>query len=263
MPEWISVYPEWFLYAMIGLFGLLFGSFFSMVSWRLPRMLGMDGFEQLKAMSLSRSQCSSCQHDLTWKQLFPVFSWLFYRGRCAFCKTSVSPRYLYIELFTLAMTLLPFMLFGLSEKALVYVSLMWFLVLITIIDIEHQLILDSLSLPLLWLGLLVNLVYGYVDIEAAVIGAMVGYLSLWLVFWGFKLATGKEGMGYGDFKLFAALGAWLGWQSLSSVILIAAILGVIWGIFRGLKANANEASPQFAFGPFIVFGAIGYLLIGL
>lgn len=258
MPEWMIFYPEWFWYSLIVVLGLLFGSFFSMVTWRLPRMLGMDAIEQLKAMSLSRSQCSSCHTDLTWKQLVPVFSWLYYRGKCAHCQTKVSARYLWIELFTLGMTILPFMLFGMSEKALIYVILMWFLVLITVIDIEHQLILDSLSLPLLWLGLLVNSIYNFIPPETAIMGAVVGYLSLWLVFTGFKLATGKEGLGYGDFKLLAAIGAWLGWQALPMVLLIASLSGIAWGMMNVFFKSCT--SSKFAFGPFLVMGSLGFLI---
>ncbi|GAB6071109.1 A24 family peptidase [Thiomicrorhabdus hydrogeniphila] len=254
----LEIYPQWFIYTVIGIFGLLFGSFFSMVTWRLPRMIGMDGFQQIKAMSLSRSQCSSCHTDLTWKQLIPVFSWLFYRGKCAHCQAKVSARYLWIELFTLAMTFIPFVLFGLTEKAFIYVILMWFFVVITVIDIEHQLILDSLSLPLLWLGLLVNMHYEYIALDFAVIGAVVGYLSLWIVFQGFKLATGKEGLGFGDFKLFAAIGAWFGWESLSSIILFGSIMGIVWALLSlYLFARAKKA---FAFGPFLVFGTVSYLI---
>lgn len=258
MPEWLSIYPEWLLYSLIALSGLIFGSFFSMVTWRLPRMIGMDGAEQLKAMSMSRSKCSSCQTNLTWKQLFPVFSWLYYRGKCAHCQTKVSARYLWIELFTLAMTVLPFILFGMTEQALLYVILMWFFVLITVIDIEHQLILDNLSLPLLWVGLLVNAVYGYIPPETAIIGAIAGYLSLWIVFTGFKIATGKEGMGYGDFKLLAAIGAWLGWQALPFILLVASLSGIVWGIMNLLLKMSQQS--KFAFGPFLVLGAVVFII---
>ncbi|MBF6057371.1 prepilin peptidase [Thiomicrorhabdus heinhorstiae] len=259
MSNLLAIYPDWLLYSFIAVIGLLFGSFFTMVTWRMPRMVGMGLLAQIKAMSWSRSQCPSCQTDLTPKQLIPLFSWLFYRGRCANCGTRVPSRYFWIELFTGLMTLLPFVLFGFTEKALLYVLLMWFLVLIFVIDIEHQLILDSLSLPLLALGLTVNAIWGFVDIKSAAIGAAAGYLSLWLVFWGFKLATGKEGMGYGDFKLFAALGAWFGWQALSPILLIAALTGIFWGILQ--MAVQGAQSRQFAFGPFLILGALAILVL--
>ena len=255
----LQIYPQWLIYIVIGVFGLLFGSFFSMVTWRLPRMIGMDGLQQIKAMSMSRSQCSSCHTGLTWKQLIPVFSWLFYRGKCAHCQAKVSARYLWIELFTLAMTFIPFMLFGLTEKAFIYVLLMWFFVVITVIDIEHQLILDSLSLPLVWLGLLVNMHYEYVEINGAILGAVAGYLSLWSVYHVFKLVTGKKGMGYGDFKLFAAIGAWFGVAALSSILFIAAVVGIFWGVVSS-KFTVGKINA-YAFGPFLIFATIVYLIV--
>jgi leader peptidase (prepilin peptidase) / N-methyltransferase len=211
-----------------------------------------------------RSACPACKAPITALQNIPLLSWLLLRGRCARCGNPISVRYPLVELLTGLLTAAVACRFGFGWPALAAMLLTWFLVALTFIDIDHQLLPDSLTLPLLWIGLFLSL-WGSqgaaaftVDLRASMIGAMAGYVSLWSVYHLFRLITGKDGMGYGDFKLFAALGAWLGWKMLVPVILIASIVGAVVGIATLGMRGQNRATP-IAFGPFLA--AAGWLIL--
>ncbi len=244
-----------------GLIGLIFGSFISMLSWRLPRIMTQDSAEQLKLISTGGSKCPHCQTRLPWYRLIPLFSWLVSHGQCHHCHTNISIRYPIIEVTTALGTMLVIWQFGLTPVG--YTALAFTLILITIcvIDIEHQLILDNLSLPLLWLGLLINTQSVFSTPTEAIWGAAIGYLLLWSVFHLFKLLTGKEGMGYGDFKLLAALGAWFGFVALPQIILIAALSSIIVSII-GIILKKRSANTPIAFGPFLALGGWVTLFLG-
>ncbi len=244
-----------------GFLGLIFGSFISMLSWRLPRIMDQEGSEQLKIISMGGSKCPQCDSELPWYRLVPLFSWLASRGKCHHCKVNISARYPIIELTTAIATMLVAWQFGLNPIG--YVALAFTLILITIcvIDFEHQLILDNLSLPLLWLGLLVNTQSVFTTPTEAVWGAAIGYMVLWIVFHAFKLVTGKEGMGYGDFKLLAALGAWFGFVALPQIILVAALASILVSVI-GIVLKKRSASSPMAFGPFLALGGWVALFLG-
>lgn len=242
------------------LVGLIAGSFISMLTWRLPRMMELAAEQQLKNISFSRSQCVECQQPLSWKQLIPVFSWIFYKGRCGHCDHKISWRYPLIELSTALLTILCVWQFGLTLEGLFAVGFSWFLMTILVIDIEHQLILDKLSLPLLWIGLLINTQSFYVSPQQAILGAVLGYMILWSIFQAFKLVTGKEGMGFGDFKLLAALGAWFGAFAIPQIILVASISSLLFAlVLTMLKIRQlNEPIP---FGPYLALGGFSVLFL--
>ncbi len=249
------------LIIITAIFGLLIGSFISMLTWRLPRIMELAAEQQFKQISVARSSCPNCKKTLNWYQLFPLFSWLFAKGRCKKCHTKISIRYPLIELTTMLLTvyiILTFQLTGIGFFALIFT---YFLITITIIDIEHQLILDKLSLPLMWLGLLINTQSIFSSLEHAVIGAAAGYMLLWTLFYVFKAITGKEAMGFGDFKLLAALGAWFGFMAIPQIILIAAVSSIIIAVLLSImKIKAiNTAIP---FGPFLALAGMVTLVFG-
>ena len=194
------------------------------------------------------SRCPRCNHRIGPLQNIPLVSWLVQRGRCVSCRQPVSLRYPLVELTTLVLTLVVITTFGYTTVGLAACLFTWILLSATLIDADTMLLPDQLTLPLLWLGLLVNLDGSIVPLESAVIGAVAGYLVLWLTYWGFKLATGKEGMGYGDFKLLAALGAWLGWQMLPAILLLASVSGLVWAVARTGLRRMQQADPM-PFGP--------------
>lgn|GEM_PF-1396509 len=203
-----------------------------------------------------RSTCPMCQHRITARENIPVVSWLFLRGKCSQCGARISVRYPLVELLGGLLAGLAFWFFGPSWQALAACVLLWTLLALTFIDIDTQLLPDDLTLPLLWGGLLVNLFGVFTTLPHAVIGAMVGYLSLWLVYWAFKLLCRKEGMGYGDFKLLAALGAWLGWPVLVPIILLSSLVGALVGLGLILFRGRDHRIPM-PFGPFLaIAGAI-------
>ncbi|NCN43076.1 MAG: prepilin peptidase [Piscirickettsiaceae bacterium CG_4_9_14_3_um_filter_43_564] len=245
------------------LLGLLMGSFLSMLSWRLPRMFlqAQPASKQLKSLTFSRSECPHCHRPLNANQLIPLFSWIISRGKCRHCGTAISIRYPLIELSSSLITLAIAWQFGQSLNTLVFFGFAWLLLAIVIIDIEHQLILDNLSLPLLWLGLLFSLYSEITTPNQAILGAITGYLLLWGLFHTFKFITGKEGMGYGDFKLLAALGAWFGVLAIPQIILIASVSSLIIG--GGLSLfklrNLNDPMP---FGPYLGLGGGVTLFFG-
>ena len=251
--------------------GLCVGSFLNVVIYRTPIMLRRqweldlrevleEDAEQPPAdepfnLARPRSRCPACGHMIKAWQNIPVLSWLLLRGRCGNCGSAIAARYPAVELLTGIATLAVISVFGFSWLALAACLFTWVLIAATFIDFDTQLLPDHLTLPVLWLGLFVNLSDGFgagaiVDLESAVIGAIAGYGFLWVTYWAFKLITGKEGMGYGDFKLFGAIGAWLGFQLLPGVILIAAISGLIYAAYTFLRGQRESAQP-IPFGPFL------------
>ena len=262
------------LAAVAGLLGLCVGSFLNVVIHRLPRMMEREWHAQCadlrgeapspaEALSLARprSRCPSCGHQITVLENIPIVSYLILRGKCSKCAAPISPRYPVVEAATGLLSAYAAWHFGPTPQALGALIMLWALIALTAIDLDTQLLPDSITLPLLWIGLALNLAGTYVDISSAVIGAMVGYLTLWSVFWLFKLLTGKEGMGYGDFKLLAALGAWLGWQMLPVVILLSSIVGAVVGIGLIVFSRHGRNTP-IPFGPYLAAAGIIALFWG-
>jgi leader peptidase (prepilin peptidase)/N-methyltransferase len=208
-----------------------------------------------------RSTCTHCGHKITAWENIPIISYLFLRGRCSRCHARISPRYPMIEAATAIISGFVAWHFGYGFVALAALIFVWSLIALAVIDLDTQLLPDDITLPLLWIGLLVNINHGFTDIQSAVIGAIAGYLSLWSIYWCFKLMTGKEGMGYGDFKLLAAIGAWLGWSMLPLVILSSSLVGALVGIGLILAAKLNKNIP-IPFGPYLVGGALIALFWG-
>ena len=256
------------------IFGLMVGSFLNVVIHRLPKMMerewhanclelqGKEAPEQPKYTIVTpRSACPKCGHNITALENIPVISYLMLGGKCKGCKTGISLRYPLIEALTGALIGLVAAKYGYIITSLFAFIFVFALVTLTFIDFDTQLLPDDITLPLLWLGLLFNLNGGLTDLKSAVIGAILGYLILWSVYWAFKLVTGKEGMGYGDFKLLAAIGAWFGWQMLPAVILLSSVVGAVIGIglivFKG--KGGGTAIP---FGPFLALGGIAALFFG-
>lgn len=255
------MHPTFELLIAVFVFGLIIGSFISMLSWRLPRLMDELPENQLKNISLTRSQCPKCHTNLNWKQLIPLFSWLAYRGKCGHCQNPISIRYPLIELFTALVTVLSIWQFGLTPEGYLALLFCWFLITITVIDIEHYLILDKLSLPLMWIGLMINTQSIYTSPEQAIFGAVLGYLLLWLIFHLFKIFTGKEGMGFGDFKLLAALGAWFGAASIPQIILVASIGSIVIAILLAIT-KVRDINHPIPFGPYLALGGISMMFFG-
>lgn len=243
------------------LIGLIIGSFISMLSWRLPRLLMMEESEQLKSISLGGSKCPNCDVRLPWYRLIPLFSWLWSKGRCHNCNVRISARYPLIEIATAAATTLVMWHFGPTSIGFAALAFTWILITISVIDIEHQLILDNLSLPLLWIGLLLNSQSLFTSPTDAIWGAAIGYMLLWVLFHTFKLLTGKEGMGYGDFKLLAALGAWFGIAAIPQIILVASVASLVIGL-GGVLLKLRAYNSPLAFGPFLALGGWITLIAG-
>ena len=257
-----------------GVLGLLVGSFLNVVIHRLPTMMERDWRShcaelhgeqapQHEPLSLARpgSRCPVCAHAITPLENVPVLSWLFLRGRCSACAAPISPRYPLVESLSGLLCAFAAYHFSYSWAALGAMLLIWCLIALTCIDFDTQLLPDSITLPLLWGGLLFNLFDTFADLQSAVIGAASGYLSLWSVYWAFKLTTGKEGMGYGDFKLLAALGAWLGWQMLPLTILLSSLLGAVVGIALIVIAKRGRSVP-IPFGPYLATAGLLALFWG-
>ena len=254
--------------------GLIVGSFLNVVILRLPKMMEQgwqrDCSEVLdqpapvqEPISLSHpgSHCPGCGVAIKPWQNIPVISWLMLRGRCAQCGMGISVRYPAVELITGVLSGLAAWHFGFGIEALSALALIWMLVALTGIDIDTQLLPDSITLPLLWLGLAVNLFAVWTPLSSAVIGAMLGYGSLWSVYWLFKLVTGKEGMGYGDFKLLGALGAWFGWQAVPLMILLSSFVGAALGIAILLSKRQGRDTPM-PFGPYLAGAGLLTLFFG-
>ena len=247
-------------------FGLIIGSFLNVVILRFPEQLknswrdesedflgiATQSAEPEETLSLSApaSRCPSCGVPIKPWHNIPVVSYVFLGGKCKACSTPISIQYPLVELFSALTTAFIIFQFGLSLMAAYCLIFIWVLIALTGIDFREQLLPDQITLPLLWLGLFANLNGTFVPLNEAVIGALAGYLSLWSVFWLFKLVTGKEGMGYGDFKLLAALGAWMGWQMLPLIIILSTFVGALVGVV-GLLMSTRERQVPMAFGPFL------------
>ncbi len=274
--EFALVFPAWW-YGALGVLGLIVGSFLNVVIYRLPIMLerrwrqdielqtGVIDVEHVTSYNLCwpPSSCPHCQQAIAVKDNIPLFSWLWLRGRSRCCHQPVSVQYPLVEVITMLAFLVAGLLWLPGMALCGALILLSFLVVLTVIDIKTLLLPDVLTLSLLWMGLLFNLSETFVPLRDAVVGAMAGYLSLWLLYWVFKYATGKEALGYGDFKLLAALGAWLGWQALPNLVLVAALSGlVVTLIWRGVRKE--DTAKPLAFGPWLAIGGVfGVIINGL
>lgn len=276
--------------ALAGLVGLLVGSFLNVVVYRIPKMMemqweaecqayaaGMDGAAVSGAVTAPvpeapaaptfnlmapRSRCPHCAHQVRWYENIPVLSYLLLRGRCSECKQPIGLRYPAVELATAALFFFCVQHWGTTPAALAWCGFCALLLALALIDWDTTLLPDDLTLPLLWAGLLAAaLQWTTTPLLDAVLGAAAGYVSLWAVYWGFKLATGKEGMGYGDFKLFAALGAWFGWQALVPLILLASVVGAVVGVGMKFSSGLREGG-YIPFGPFLAGAGFAGLLWG-
>ena len=275
MPAPMADLPLAFWIAAAGVLGLIVGSFLNVVILRLParmeyfwkhdarEMLELAAADEVAPPDIVRkgSHCPHCKHPLAAWDNIPLLSWLVLRGRCRYCTAPISIQYPLVELLCGITSAVVVWHFGVTWQAAAALLFTWFLVAAGGIDFRTQLLPDVLTLPLLWLGLLISLVPVFVDTREAVIGAAIGYLALWSVYWLFKLATGKEGMGFGDFKLFAAAGAWMGYAALLPVIIIAALSGAIIGTIL-LRTRGQDRSVPFAFGPFLAIAMWLWLVAG-
>jgi leader peptidase (prepilin peptidase)/N-methyltransferase len=254
--------------------GLMVGSFLNVVILRLPKMMEREWNQQcaelrgetietLPPLSIAkpRSACPHCQHKITVLENIPILSYLVLRGRCSQCNTSISPRYPIVEALTGIISGFVAWNFGYGFLALAALIFVWAMIALAFIDLDTQLLPDDITLPLLWAGLLVNLGDGFTDIRSAIIGAVSGFLALWSVYWCFKIATGKEGMGYGDFKLLAVIGAWFGWKMLPLVILLSSLVGAVVGIGL-IVITKHERDVPIPFGPYLVGGGLIALFWG-
>jgi len=251
-------------------FGLAIGSFLNVVIHRLPRMMEREWRAECAELSgqpapqeppytlvAPRSACPKCGHRISALENVPIVSWLVLRGKCSGCRAPISIKYPLVELLAGVGAAYCTWRFGASMTALGATLFIWFTIALAVIDQETGLLPDDLTLPLVWLGLLVNLAGAFVPLPDAVIGAAAGYLSLWLVYQGYKLLTGKEGMGYGDFKMNAAVGAFLGWKMLPLVILLSSFVGLLFGALQMFAARGRwDASFKFHFGPYIAVAGI-------
>jgi leader peptidase (prepilin peptidase)/N-methyltransferase len=267
--------PVWYAALVLGTLGLLVGSFLNVVIYRLPKMLERQWAAECRLLSgqepevhetfnlmLPRSRCPSCGHQIRWYENIPVLSFVFLRGKCTACGVWISARYPLVELVTGALFLYCGLRWNLSATAGVWCGFSAVLVALTLIDWDTTLLPDDLTLPLLWAGLVASaLHWTAVPLSTALWGAVAGYLSLWLVYWGFKLATGKEGMGFGDFKLFAALGAWFGWTALIPIILMASVMGAVIGIAMKFSTGLREGG-YVPFGPFLAVAGLTAMIFG-
>lgn len=275
--EVLALYPMGIFIAVL-IIGLLIGSFLNVVIYRLPKMMEADWRQQCNELLCSgvettsstapseafnlavpNSRCPVCNHNIRAWENIPVISYLFLRGKCSACKAPISLRYPTIELATGLLSVLVIYMLGFNYAGLAGLIFTWCLIALTMIDVDTQLLPDDITLPLLWLGLIVNYFSFYTSLEDALWGAVVGYLSLWSFYWLFKLITGKEGMGYGDFKLLAALGAWMGWQMLPQIILLSSVVGAVLGISLMIIKGRDKNIP-IPFGPYLaIAGWIAFL----
>ena len=256
--------------------GAFVGSFLNVVIHRVPLMLEQQWKADCQELLtpdnpplvtkkynlwVPRSHCPACNHQIRALENVPIISYLFLKGKCSKCSIKISPQYPFVELFTAILTTVVVWNFGFSIQSLGAVLLTWYLISLSGIDIKTQLLPDNMTLPLLWLGIIFNIFTTYTDLNSSVLGAIFGYLSLWFVFHAFKLITGKEGMGYGDFKLLAALGAWLGWQSLPLIILLSSAVGAVIGITM-IVTKLQERSTPIPFGPYLAVAGWIAMLYG-
>ena len=278
----MEIFEAWppALFIVAGLVGLVVGSFLNVVAYRIPIMMERAWraqCDELKAQPftpppqaadgkrfdlwLPRSTCPGCGNAIAAEHNIPVLSFLWLKGRCASCGTKISPRYPVVEAFAAVLALATASVFEPSVQTIAALGFVWTLLALTLIDLDHKLLPDSLTLPLLWAGLLVNVSGLFAPLSASVLGAAAGYVALWSVYKLFKLVTGKEGMGYGDFKLLAAIGAWLGWQLLPVVILLSAVVGSIVGIALIVFAG-RSSQTAIPFGPYLAAAGLIALLWG-
>lgn len=259
---------------LAGIIGLLVGSFLNVVIHRLPKMMEREWQQQCAELNgqtidaspsynliVPRSACPHCGHAISALENIPVISYLFLHGKCAGCAASISPRYPIVEAVSGLLSAYAACHFGFGLAGIASIILVWALIALTFIDFDTQLLPDSITLPLLWLGLLLNLNGAFTSLPNALIGAVAGYLILWSVYWAFKLTTGKEGMGYGDFKLLAALGAWLGWTMLPLMILLSSLVGAVVGVALIIFAKHGRNIP-IPFGPYLAGGGLIALFWG-
>ncbi|MEM5552765.1 prepilin peptidase [Pseudoalteromonas sp. NEC-BIFX-2020_002] len=274
----------WFYLLTVGLVSLCIGSFLNVVIYRLPVMMQREWQTECRLLLddelthaknkrtddvitepfnlvKPNSTCPKCKTAIKAWQNIPVISWLFLKGRCGSCSNPISIRYPIIEMLTAVMSLIVAYTFGVTEQAALYIFITWVLVALTFIDIDHMLLPDQLTLPLVWLALIAAVMGITISPADAIIGAACGYLSLWSVFWLFKLITGKEGMGYGDFKLLAVFGALLGWQALLTIILLSSVVGAVIGITL-LSIQGKDKATPIPFGPYLAIAGWVALLWG-
>ncbi len=261
--------------SLFGVLGLLIGSFLNVVIYRLPVIMEAQWKAECAELAgqdvstappfnllVPRSRCQKCAHQLSWFENIPIFSYLVLRGQCRHCHAPVSPRYPMIELATGALFFFCAWHWGATPTALAWSGFAAALLTLGMIDWDTTLLPDNITLPLLWAGLIVAaLGWTQLHLTDSLWGAVGGYMSLWLVYWGFKLATGKEGMGFGDFKLFAALGAWFGWQALVPIILMASVIGAIIGIAMKFSSGLREGG-YIPFGPFLAGAGLTAMVAG-
>ncbi len=262
--EQLQQHPAQFLFT-IGICSLAVGSFLNVVIYRLPVMLEREwkqqchelaGTEQIESettrfnLVLPGSHCQHCGHEITFFENIPIISYMFLRGKCSECGEKISIRYPIVELTTALLSIVVAWHFGFGWQTVGGLLLTWALIALSMIDYDHKLLPDNIVIPFLWLGLLMNLNGIFADLPSAMIGATAGYLSLWSIFWLFKLITGKEGMGYGDFKLLALFGAWLGWQYLLQIVLLSSLVGAIVGVSLVIILGRDRTIP-IPFGPYL------------
>jgi leader peptidase (prepilin peptidase)/N-methyltransferase len=240
-----------------GILGLLIGSFLNVVIVRIPRMMDLPE----ENLIFPASHCLACQTPIAWFHNIPIFSFLWLKGRCHHCDQKISLRYPLVELLTLVLSVIVAMRFGFTVTTIGGLLLTWALIALAFIDGEHTILPDTITLPFLWLGLLFNTTEIFATPTNAIIGASAGYFSLFIVFWIFKWITKKEGLGYGDFKLLAMLGAWLGWQALPMIILVSSLLGSIVGISL-IVLHKQDKNVPIPFGPFLAIAGFASLLWG-
>ena len=271
--ELLQAAPAAFIGACL-ILGLMVGSFLNVVIYRLPKMMELGWQQQCAELRgeepvaapaynlvVPRSACPHCNHAISAWENIPIISYLLLRGKCKGCGTAISPRYPVIEAVSGILCGFAAWHFGFGWAAAGALLLIWALLALTAIDFDTQLLPDDITLPLLWAGLLFNLSGTFTDLHSAVLGAIFGYLALWCVFWLFKLATGKEGMGYGDFKLLAALGAWMGWEMLPLIIILSSLVGAVVGITLIVAAKHGRNVP-IPFGPYLAGGGLIALFWG-
>ena len=266
---------QWMVALLGGVFGLMLGSFLNVVVHRLPKMMErqwaaeyaeMQGSEPAAAepfnLLLPRSRCPHCGHQIPWFENIPVASYLFLRGKCSACSAPISPRYPAVEIATAGLFFFCLWQWGPTVSGLAWCGFAAALLTLALIDWDTTLLPDDITLPLLWAGLIGSaLHWTSVPLFAALWGAVAGYMSLWTIYWAFKLLTGKEGMGYGDFKLFAALGAWFGWEALVPVILMASVIGAAVGIAMKFSSGLR-AGGYIPFGPFLAGAGLTAMVFG-
>jgi leader peptidase (prepilin peptidase)/N-methyltransferase len=275
LPQWLMNAPGYLPATLAwAVIGLVIGSFLNVTIYRLPVMMQRetDNFIAVENdepaphtsrynLIAPRSACPSCGHTLSALDNIPILSYVWLKGRCRYCRAPIPGRYPLVEIITALLSALVVWQLGSELKGMAALLLVWWLIALTFIDMDTQMLPDDLTLPLVWLGLLVNLSSGFVPLSDAVIGAAAGYLSLWSVYWVFRFATGKEGIGYGDFKLLAALGAWLGWMMLPIIVLLSSAVGALVGIAMIVLRGHHRDKP-IPFGPFLAVAGLIALFYG-